>query len=233
MASGAPPALTGVVSSTQVGEAIAALVSSLRSGHPVRSPSLMRTPQRQHPTLVMYSRMKRNGGVRRQIRFDPRRTFKSTMRISINGSVTLNSLEELRQIPRVQPPVLRRQDLVRPSSASPSSHPANSPQQHQSPKSRRSSMPHPSLHPHSPAAKLKMSPRTGVGIMIENATETVNGIANGTVTETGSGNVSGSVTEIVIRYEVLPQSPPPLGRQDGTRSRRPRGNRGREWLRRR
>lgn len=230
MASGAPPALTGVVSSTRVGEDIAVPVSSLRSGHRVGSLSLMRTPQRQHPALLMYSQMKRNGGVGRRIRSDPRRTFKSTMRISSNRSATLNSLEELRQslrqrqIPRVQPPALRRQDLVRPSSASLSNHPANSPRQHQSPKSRKSSMPHPSLHPHNPAAKLKMSPRIGVGIMIENATGTVNGTASGTVTET----VSGSVTEIVIRYGVLRQSPPPLGRQDGTRSRRLRDNRGRE-----
>ena len=60
--------------------------------------------------------------------------------------------------------------------------------------------------------------------MIENATGTVNGAANGIVTET----VTESVTEIVICCEVLRQSPPLLGRQDGTRSRHLRSNRERE-----
>ena len=60
MASGAYPAPTAVASSTQVGEAIVVPVLSLRSGHLVGSLSLMRTPQRQHPTLLMYNQMKEN-----------------------------------------------------------------------------------------------------------------------------------------------------------------------------
>ena len=174
-----------------------ALVSSLRSGHLVARPKTtipVKIPQPMERIPVIQSQWRGKENTTARIRFAHQKNFRPMMPIPINMILPPNTPQKhpthLQWVRITRHLALLPQDPARPSSALRLKRPTSSHRPLQNPRSRKSSMPHPSNLPHSLGAKAKALTRIEVGMLTETGIgcvrETVRGIVSGIVSVSGT-----------------------------------------------